>query len=99
MDKFPCSIFSLDVLIIFLIILGCGTTVHQNTCKDNIQDCVKKGVKVLNQKNVSHKHINCIRFQNTSKLSSFSVPLAAAKNFSSKRGSASYPSSQSNTSR
>ncbi|XP_018579324.1 rho guanine nucleotide exchange factor 18 isoform X1 [Anoplophora glabripennis] len=24
---------------------GCGTTVHQNTCKDNIQECAKKNAK------------------------------------------------------
>lgn len=30
-----------------MFVLGCGTTVHQNTCKDNIQECAKKNAKVF----------------------------------------------------
>ncbi|KAH1000684.1 hypothetical protein HUJ04_012983 [Dendroctonus ponderosae] len=54
----------------------CGTTVHQNTCKDNILECVS--VKIKGAKS-------------TSKLSGFGVPLSSAKNLSSKRGSGSVP--------
>ncbi|ENN72010.1 hypothetical protein D910_08681 [Dendroctonus ponderosae] len=62
----------------------CGTTVHQNTCKDNILECVS--VKIKGAKS-------------TSKLSGFGVPLSSAKNLSSKRGSGSVPNPVSSSTR
>ncbi|CAH1126288.1 unnamed protein product [Ceutorhynchus assimilis] len=56
----------------------CGTTVHQNTCKDNILECVSAKIKSA---------------KSTSKLTGFTVPLTSAKNSSSKRGSGSVPNS------
>ncbi|XP_066155730.1 rho guanine nucleotide exchange factor 18 isoform X2 [Euwallacea fornicatus] len=56
----------------------CGTTVHQNTCKDNILECIN--VKIKSAKS-------------TSKLTGFGVPLGAVRHPSSKRGSGSAPNS------
>ncbi|XP_060526028.1 rho guanine nucleotide exchange factor 2 [Cylas formicarius] len=51
----------------------CGTTVHQNACKDTISECVN--VKIKNAKSMA-------------KLASFTVPLTSAKHHqASKRGS------------
>ncbi|XP_030746560.1 rho guanine nucleotide exchange factor 2-like isoform X2 [Sitophilus oryzae] len=61
----------------------CGTTVHQNTCKDNIVECVN--VKIKGAKSAS-------------KLSGFGVPLTSGKNLTSKRGSTSVPNSMSTSS-
>ncbi|XP_050311680.1 rho guanine nucleotide exchange factor 18 isoform X2 [Anthonomus grandis grandis] len=61
----------------------CGTTVHQNTCKDNILECVN--VKMKGAKS-------------TSKLTGFGVPLSSVKNSGSKRGSGVSNSMSSSTS-
>ncbi|XP_076268316.1 rho guanine nucleotide exchange factor 18 cysts isoform X3 [Rhynchophorus ferrugineus] len=61
----------------------CGTTVHQNTCKDSIVECIN--VKIKGAKS-------------TSKLSGFGVPLTSSKNPSSKRGSNAVPNSMTTSS-
>lgn len=68
---------------------ACGTTVHQNTCKDNILECIKhKSSKVRPKiKNFERKSMEVL-LQNAAKMSGFAAPLTNAKNMS-KRGSGS----------